>query len=136
MQFIGLPSRPRTLTQPSLRQCSGRSPDGPTLPESPPEFLTSHRWLPLKRGGRAKPSEVLPTNARQLYGTQGNELGLAATVQGRYFSQLTWLGMPAAPPITIVVAHLKHCAETGTEMNPDVYRVLSNNADQQGCEAT
>ena len=44
---------------------------------------------------------------------------------------LTWLGMPAAPPITIVVAHLKHCAETGTEMKPDVYRVLSNNADQR-----
>ena len=110
-----------------LRTLAGR----PDIPENPPEFLTSHRWLPLKRGGRAKPSEVLPTNARQLYGTQGNELGLGATVQGRYFSQLTWLGMPREPPIATVVAHLKHCAETGTEMNPDVYRVLSNSADQR-----
>ena len=74
---------------------------------------------------------MLPTNARQLYGTQGNELGLAADLQGRYFSQLTWLGMPREPPIATVVAHLKHCAETGSEMNPDVYRVLSNSADQQ-----
>ncbi|HUY50596.1 MAG TPA: DUF3883 domain-containing protein [Streptosporangiaceae bacterium] len=98
-------------------------------PESPPEFLTSQRWLPLKRGGSAKPSEVLPTNARHLYGTQGSELGLAADVQTRYFSQLTWLGMPAAPPTTTVLAHLKHCAKTGTEMSQDVYRVLSNNVD-------
>lgn len=98
-------------------------------PDSPPEFLTSQPWLPLKRGGSAKPSEVLPTNARQLYGTQGDELGLTADVQIRYFSQLAWLGMPSVPPVTTVVRHLKHCAATGTEMNPDVYRVLSNNAD-------
>ena len=52
-------------------------------------------------------------------------------LQIRHFAQLTWLGMPAAPPITTVVAHLKHCAATGSEMNPDVYRVLSNSADQQ-----
>ena len=39
--------------------------------------------------------------------------------------------MPPTPPIATVVAHLKHCATTGSEMNPDVYRVLSNNADQQ-----
>ncbi len=109
-----------------LRTIAGR----PDTPGSPPEFLTSQRWLPLKHGGRAKPGEVLPTNARQLYGTQGNELGLAPTVQGRYFSQLTWLGMPNTPPTTIVVAHLKHCAENGTKMAADVYRVLSDRADQ------
>ncbi|MGI5223762.1 DUF3883 domain-containing protein [Actinoallomurus sp. CA-142502] len=101
------------------------------LPKSPPEFLTAQRWLPLKRGGRAKPSEVLPTNARQLYGMQGNEFGLAPDLQNRYFAQLTWLGMPPAPPVATVVAHLKHCATIGSEMHPDVYRVLSNNADQQ-----
>ncbi|MFZ0230101.1 MAG: hypothetical protein WAL41_24875, partial [Mycobacterium sp.] len=101
------------------------------LPESAPEFLTTQLWLPLRRGGSAKPSEVLPTNARHLYGTQGNELGLAPDLQVRHFAQLTWLGMPSAPPIATVVAHLKHCATTGSEMNPDVYRVLSNNADQQ-----
>jgi len=99
-------------------------------PDSPPEFLTSQPWLPLRRAGKAEPSGVLPTNARHLYGTQGDELGLGADVQTRYFSQLTWLGMPAAPPLAIVVAHLKHCAETGSEMSPDVYRVLSNNFDQ------
>ncbi|MEU3168544.1 DUF3883 domain-containing protein [Streptosporangium sp. NPDC006930] len=101
------------------------------LPKSPPEFLTAQRWLPLKRGGSAKPSEVLPTNARQLYGVQGNELGLAADLQIRYFAQLIWLGMPSVPPVAIVVAHLKHCATAESEMNPDVYRVLSNNADHQ-----
>jgi Domain of unknown function (DUF3883) len=101
----------------------------PDTPENPPGFLTSRSWLPLRSGGSAKPSEVLPTNARQLYGTQGKELGIPAPVQGRYFSQLTWLGMPSEPPIATVVAHLKHCAETGTEMSPDVYRVLSNRAD-------
>lgn len=98
--------------------------------DSPPEFLTSKQWLPLRRGGKAQPSGVLPTNARHLYGTQGDELGLGADVQTRYFSQLTWLGMPAAPPLAVVVAHLKHCAETDTEMSPDVYRVLSNSFDQ------
>lgn len=100
------------------------------LPGSPPELLTTQRWLPLKRGGRAKPSEVLPTNARHLYGTQGNELGLAADLQIRYFMQLTWLGMPSAPPVRTVVAHLQHCAAIRSEMSPDVYRVLSDNADQ------
>lgn len=101
------------------------------LPESPPEFLTTQRWLPLKRGGSAKPSEVLPTNAHHLYGTQGKELGLAPALQVRYFKQLTWLGMPPVPPVATVVAHLKHCATNGSEMNADVYRVLSNNADHQ-----
>jgi hypothetical protein len=109
-----------------LRTLAGRS----DTPSSPPDFLTSQRWLPLKHGRRAKPGEVLPTNARHLYGTQGNELGLAPTVQGRYFSQLTWVGMPHTPPTTIVVAHLKHCAENGIKMSADVYRVLSDRADQ------
>ena len=109
-----------------LRTLAGRR----ETPGSPPEFLTSLRWLPLKRGGSAKPSACLPSNARQLYGTQGDELGLAADVQRRYFSQLEWLGMPGTPPITTVVAHLRHCAETGTEMHQDVYRVLSNNVEQ------
>jgi hypothetical protein len=101
------------------------------LPKSAPGFLTTQRWLPLRRGGSAKPGDVLPTNARHLYGTQGSELGLAPDLQIRHFAQLTWLGMPSAPPIATVVAHLKHCAATGSEMNPDVYRVLSNSADQQ-----
>ena len=107
-----------------LRTLAGRS----QTPDNPPVFLSSQRWLPLKRGGRAKPGDVLPTNARHLYGTQGDELGLGPSVQTRYFSQLTWLGMPTTPAVTIVLAHLKQCAETGTEMNPDVYRMLSNNA--------
>ena len=104
---------------------------GGDLPKSAPEFLTSQRWLPLRRGGSAKPSEVLPTNARHLYGTQGSELGLAPDLQIRHFAQLTWLSMPPAPPIATVVAHLRHCAATASEMHPDVYRVLSNSADQQ-----
>lgn len=110
-----------------LRTLQSRS----DLPDTPPEFLTAQRWLPLKYGGCVKPSEVLPTNARHLYGSQGRELGLVPDVQGRYFSQLTWLGMPAVPPIGMVVAHLLHCATAGTDMHPDVYRVLSNNADHQ-----
>jgi hypothetical protein len=100
-------------------------------PDSPPRFLASTKWLPLRRGGKALPSGVLPTNARHLYGTQGNELGLAAPVQGRYFSQLRWLGMPNEPPIATVVAHLEHCAKTTSGMSQDVYRVLSNNADHR-----
>lgn len=98
------------------------------LPEEPPSFLTSQPWLPLRRGGRARPESVLPTNARQLYGTQGAELGLPAEMQGRFFRLLTWLGMPSEPPVGMIVAHLKHCAENGLEMHQDVYRVLSNNA--------
>jgi len=101
------------------------------LAENPPEFLTSQSWLPLKRGGRAKPTEVLPTNARQLYGNQGAELGLPAEMQGRYFDQLKWLGMPAVPPIATIVAHLRNCADNGFDMHSDVYRALSNNADHQ-----
>nr|WP_062338852.1 DUF3883 domain-containing protein [Herbidospora sakaeratensis] len=99
------------------------------LSAGPPDFLTTRRWLPLKRGGRAKPGEVLPTNARHLYGTKGKELGLSAALQIRYFTQLTWLGMPPTPPVGTVVAHLLHCVETASEMNPDVYRVLSTHAD-------
>jgi hypothetical protein len=110
-----------------LRTLAGRADN----PDSAPEFLTSRLWLPLVRGGRAKPSDVLPTNAHHLYGTQGNELGLAAPVQGRYFSQLRWLGMPNEPPIATVVAHLEYCAETKSKMSQDVYRVLSNNADHR-----
>jgi hypothetical protein len=100
-------------------------------PEVPPRFLTDHRWLPLRGGGRARPDEVLPTNQRQLYGTQGNELGLRPDLQARCFAQLTWLGMPASPPVATVVAHVKHCAANGVELNSDVYRVLSNNSDQR-----
>ena len=101
------------------------------LAADPPDFLTSQHWLPLKRGGRAKPAGVLPSNARQLYGTQGAELGLPADMQGRYFDQLKWLGMPPVPPIATVVAHLRNCAENALDMHPDVYRALSNNAEHQ-----
>lgn len=99
------------------------------LAEDPPEILTSLQWLPLKRGGRAKPAAALPSNARQLYGTQGAELGLPADLQGRYFDQLKWLGMPSVPPIATIVDHLRYCAENAFDMHSDVYRVLSNNAD-------
>ncbi|MBA3431653.1 MAG: hypothetical protein H0U16_09270, partial [Actinobacteria bacterium] len=101
-----------------------------SLPDNPPEFLTAQPWLPVRRGGRACPRDVLPTNARHLYGAQGNELGLPVGAQGRYFSLLEWLGMPASPPLATVVAHLRHCVESETEMSPEVYRVLSDNIDQ------
>ena len=42
-------------------------------------------------------------------------------------------GDAGEPPIATVVAHLRHCAETGTEMHPDVYRVCSNSADRGLC---
>lgn len=100
------------------------------LPAEPPAFLTQRSWLPRRRGGWAPPSAVLPTNARQLYGTQGAELGIPAEMQGRFFRQLTWLGMPSEPPVSTIVAHLKHCSEHGDDMHSDVYRVLSNNADE------
>ncbi|MDR6415578.1 DUF3883 domain-containing protein [Pseudarthrobacter sulfonivorans] len=94
-----------------------------------PTFLASSSWLPLKSGSTAKPADVLPSNARHLYGMQGNELGLSSPVQSRYFAQLTWLGMPARPPVCVVVEHIKHSSETKSDLNSDVYRVLSNNSD-------
>jgi hypothetical protein len=98
---------------------------------SVPAFLTSLPWLPLKRGGTSKPADVLPTNARHLYGMQGNELGISSPSQVSYFSQLTRLGMPSTPPVEIVVEHLKHCSDMGADLNPEVYRVLSTNADDR-----
>jgi hypothetical protein len=100
------------------------------LPGEPPAFLAASSWLPRRRGGWARPNAVLPTNARQLYGSQGAELGIPADMQGRFFRQLTWLGMPSEPPVSTIVAHLRHCSEHGLEMHPDVYRVLSNNVDE------
>jgi len=50
--------------------------------------LSEYTWLPVVRGGRARPSSVYPTNQRHLYGRQGRELGLSAGVQTRLFATL------------------------------------------------
>lgn len=97
----------------------------------PPMDLTIIAWLPLKRGGLAKPSDVLPTNQNYLYGSQGPELGLSASVQAAYYSQLVALGMPRTVPLDFVVTHFNHCAQTGERLNPQVYATLSQNADER-----
>ena len=93
------------------------------------EELTTSAWLPIAGGGRAKPSEVYPTNQRHLYSSQGHELAIPSLAQNGHSETLQWLGMPRTPTVRMVVAHLKYCDETGTEMNPDVYRFLGNAPD-------
>jgi hypothetical protein len=102
---------------------------------APAPFLTENRWLPIKSGGRNLPAGVLPTNQRHLYGSQGNELGLPAHVQNRYFAQLTWLGMPSRPPVSVVITHLRASSDAGTEISPEVYGVLANATDNRSVRA-
>jgi Domain of unknown function (DUF3883) len=100
----------------------------PALPDKPPSAWANSAWLPTKRGGTARPRDVLPTNARHLYGRQGSELSLAADFQTSHFDQLAWLGMPRTPSVDVIVAHLKACADLGEAMNNTVYTELGNNA--------
>jgi hypothetical protein len=91
--------------------------------------LVDRDWLPITGGGRRRPSGVLPTNQRFLYGRQGSELGLPPRTQTDYFRTLEWLGMPSTPSTELVARHLRDCAEHGREVNSQVYVALSRAAD-------
>lgn len=97
--------------------------------------LAHYEWLPVKGGGSASPSAVLPTNQRQLYGRQAFELGLPAGVQNEYFRTLVWLGMPSTPSTDIVTRHLKDCVEHRQPVHHQVYEFLSRVADSPQVKA-
>jgi hypothetical protein len=97
--------------------------------------LMDRDWLPINGGGRRRPSGVLPTNQRHLYGRQGSELGLPPRTQADYFRTLEWLGMPSAPSTELVARHLRDSAENGREVNSQVYVALSRAADSPHVEA-
>ena len=108
-----------------------------TSSEVPPALLPliDRDWLPVTGGQRGRPSAVLPTNQRHLYGRQGPELDLPPRVQGDYFRTLEWLGMPSTPSTDLIVKHLRDCVEHGREVNSQVYVVLSRVADSPDVKA-
>lgn len=97
--------------------------------------LIDRDWLPITGGGRRRPSGVLPTNQRHLYGRQGSELGLPPRTQTDFFRTLEWLGMPGTPSTELVARHLRESAENGREVNSQVYVALSRAADSPHVEA-
>ncbi|WP_341358361.1 DUF3883 domain-containing protein [Georgenia sp. M64] len=88
-------------------------------------------WLPVEGGGRERPEKVLPTFRRHLFESQGPKLGLPRETQQVHAETLRWLGMPSDPPTSVIVAHLRHCAETKVPMHPDVYQALGSVSDDR-----
>jgi hypothetical protein len=88
-------------------------------------------WLPVEGGGRERPQKVLPTFRRHLFESQGPKLGLPREAQQQHSETLRWLGMPSDPPTSLVVAHLRHCVETGTQMHSEVYQALGTASDER-----
>lgn len=78
-------------------------------------------WLPVEDGGKGKPSALYPIFQNYLFESQGPKLGLSRASQFEHSELLSWLGMPKEPTLTMVMAHLRHCASAGTTMNNEVY---------------
>lgn len=92
--------------------------------------LRSRRWLPArdKRDRWYKPSELFADFNRYLFESQAQFLDVAQSVQ-RDTELLKYFGVHTAPEVSHVVAHLLHCAETGTPVHKEVYPFLENKAD-------
>ncbi|WP_426246550.1 protein NO VEIN domain-containing protein [Nocardioides sp. LHG3406-4] len=99
----------------------------PPESENPPTTLNQLRasaWLPCEGGVRGRPDEVFAIFQRYLFESQGKKLAVAREDQQRLTKVLDWLGVQSTPTTAMVVAHLRHCAELGLTMNPEVYRAL------------
>ncbi|MDQ0802163.1 DUF3883 domain-containing protein [Arthrobacter sp. SLBN-112] len=98
--------------------------DAPAKFASVPVSLANLRdlpWLPVEGGGKGKPSDLYPIFQSYLFESQGPKLGLSRANQFEYSELLSWLGMPKEPTLTMVTAHLRHCAAAGAIMNNEVY---------------
>lgn len=93
--------------------------------------LVALPWLPIEGGGRSTPGQVYPTFRRFLFASQGPMLGLPQDVQSAHIRTLRWLGMPSDPSTAMIIAHLRHCATTGTSINKEVYRVLADAKEEE-----
>lgn len=96
--------------------------------------LVSSPWLPVAGGGRARPREAYAVFQRYLFESQGPHLDLPRVDQQRLNQVLDWLGVPSTPTTTMVVSHLRHCAESGTEVNEQVYRFLGETRDERAVQ--
>jgi len=99
----------------------------PPESENPPASLNHLRasaWLPCEGGVRGRPDEVFAIFQRYLFESQGKKLAVAREDQQRLTKVLDWLGVQSTPTTAMVVAHLRHCADRGRTMNPEVYRAL------------
>jgi len=97
--------------------------------------LADSPWLPVEGGRRARPREAYAVFQRYLFDSQGPHLDLPRADQHRLSTVLLWLGVPSAPTTPMVIAHLRHCAENGKEVNDQVYRFLGETKDGRAVEA-
>ncbi len=110
----------------------------PPLDEDVPESLrglTTSAWLPVEGGVGARPGAVYPAFNRYLFDSQGPHLGIPGHDQRRLAGVLNWLGVPKAPTTVMVVRHLRHCARTGTEVHPQVFRALGEASEESLVES-
>ena len=99
------------------------------LPDKVPAALSSlvsKPWLPVEGGGRAVPADVYAVFQREIFESQGQKLALPRTEQNRRADALARLGVQRTPTTSMIIAHLRHCARTGTHLNEQVYRVLGD----------
>ncbi|WP_406032224.1 DUF3883 domain-containing protein [Nocardioides sp. NBC_00163] len=86
--------------------------------------LRTAAWLPIAGGGRAAPSAIYAKYQAHLFASQGKQLELPVTEQGRRSSVLESLGVNSAPTTQMIVAHLQYCVERGLSVHDQVYRAL------------
>lgn len=92
--------------------------------------LVTSTWLPTVGAGRARPKDVFAIFQQYLFESQGSHLDLPREDQQRLSRTFEWLGIQTTPTTTMVVAHLRHCAQTGTLMNDQVYRFLGDSKEE------
>lgn len=112
-------------------------PNPPESAEVPTSLraLVNSQWLPVEGGGRARPREAFAVFQRYLFESQGPHLDLPRDDQQRLTKVFEWLGVQSTPTTAMVVAHLRYCSDSRTEVNPQVYRVLGEAKEEQTVRA-
>lgn len=94
------------------------------------------QWLPARRySGRLQswqvPAHLYNIFRSYLFESQGVFIDLPYELQQDGSKFLEFLGVKSDPQVSMVVEHLKTCANTGSPVNTAVYEFLNNKIDEQ-----
>jgi hypothetical protein len=100
------------------------------------EPLRMRRWLPAEGAATwYAPKDVWASYSREVFWSQAEFLDVPRGIQGECRGFIDQLGIPHAPSTQQIVRHLLHCAGRDIAVDDQVYRWLSDRADDRSLDA-
>jgi hypothetical protein len=93
--------------------------------------LFTAAWLPAV-GDRSRwyaPQDIYRRQREHLFRSQAAFLDAPPRIQNEAVDVLEALNVEVEPSVAMVIAHLRHCSDTGSAAHADIYRKLDNEVD-------